>query len=727
MTTNRLARETSPYLRQHAHNPVDWFAWGDEAIAKARAENKPLFVSVGYSTCYWCHVMERESFESEEIAAMLERDFVSVKVDREERPDIDDVMMSACQVYTSMTEGRASGGWPLTVFLAPDTLRPFFAGTYFPPSPGHGRMSFAQLLEAIADAWRERNSAVRKQGDAVFAAVQSAVDASSAASNSEVTLHEIAARTALALQQYEDKENGGFGGAPKFPQPAWLELMHAFAGEMPSAGDTLARALRAISLGGIHDHLGGGFHRYAVDRIWRVPHFEKMLYDSSQLVTLMAASGDPLLASWLARAARRALGWMSREMLRADGLFHAALDAEVDGQEGLNFLWTAEEMRAVLAPDDAVWAQRVFGLDDGANFQDPHHRNAPATNVLFLAEIPAQIEWPRLDRVSDQLLQARALRKQPRTDFKAILGWNALAIRAFAQAGRALGDADLVAQASRSFEAAIGCFLEFDGGKWFHGHDELHGHDDLHGHEKNFVPTLARAWRVRREGLAPYAAQLEDVAALAHAATALHAATGEARYGAVAWAMVDFAVRIHLDADGRWCERPGVDEWGLRGRGLQDGAVPGGAGTMALALAALATTGPRAAQAQELLARTLAAATPAVLEAPTEAARTLIGAHRAHAYALPKPLEFIRVEGIGAARTLVLGFAPGWHISALPTVSGPGIAISAPSPVNSTPAHIGGVVRLGLQVAAGAHEGTLQFQPCDEHHCLAPMRLRFIV
>ena len=232
---------------------------------------------------------------------------------------------------------------------------------------------------------------------------------------------------------------------------------------------------------------------------------------------------------------------------------------------------------------------------------------------------------------------------------------------------------------------------------------------------------------MRREGLTPYAAQLEDVAALAHAATALHAATGEARYGAVAWSMVDFAVRIHLDADGRWCERPGVDEWGLRGRGLQDGAVPGGAGTMALTLAALATTGPRAAQAQELLARTLAAATPAVLEAPTEAARSLIGAHRAHAYALPEPLEFIRVEGIGAARTLVLGFAPGWHISELPTVSGPGIAISAPSPVNSTPAHIGGVVRVGLQVAAGAHEGTLQFQPCDDHHCLAPMRLRFIV
>ena len=689
--TNRLARETSPYLRQHAHNPVDWFAWCDEAIAKARAERKPLFVSVGYSTCYWCHVMERESFESEAIAAQLARDFVSVKVDREERPDIDDVMMAACQAYTTMTEGRASGGWPLTVFLDPDTLRPFFAGTYFPPKPAHGRMAFPELLEAISDAWRERPDAVRKQADAIFAAVQASVDARPATTSSaDISLAEIAARTAAALQQYEDKDNGGFGGAPKFPQPSWLELMDGLAGDDPGARETLMRALRAISLGGIHDHLGGGFHRYSVDRLWRVPHFEKMLYDSAQLVPLMAASGD----AWLERAARRALGWMSREMLRADQLFHAAQDAEVDGREGLNFLWTPAEMRAVLAPDDAAWATRVFGLDAGANFQDPHHRDAPAANVLFLAEIPVESDWPRLDRVSDALLAARATRKQPRTDDKAILSWNALAIRAFAEAGRSLGDAALVAQAAASFDAAWSQFVETGG--------------------DGVAARTARVWRVRRAGLEPYAAQLEDVACLAHAATALSRATGEARFAARARELIAFAERTHLDAtDDRWCERPAQDEWGLRGKSLQDGAVPGGAGTIALVLEQCG--------ARELLSRTLDAAEPAVLDAPTESARTLLAAHRAHVARLPEFLADLRVEGIGSDRTLVLRFAGDWHADESPTVRGAGLALTPAT------ARCAGETRLALRVARGARAGTLRLQPCDSSRCLAPVDIRFSI
>ena len=239
MTMNRLVHETSPYLRQHATNPVDWFSWGDEAIAKARAERKPLFVSVGYSTCYWCHVMERESFENEDIGAQLLADFVSVKVDREERPDVDDAMMAACQVYTAWTQGRASGGWPLTVFLEPDTLRPFFAGTYFPPTAAFGRTSFSDLLTQIATAWRERPEVIHAQAAKIFAAVEQSIDGASDETHIEMSLAELAKRTAQGLLTYEDATHGGFGGAPKFPQPAWLELFAEHAEDEPRCAAAL--------------------------------------------------------------------------------------------------------------------------------------------------------------------------------------------------------------------------------------------------------------------------------------------------------------------------------------------------------------------------------------------------------------------------------------------------------------------------------------------------------
>ncbi len=766
--SNRLAHESSPYLRQHAHNPVDWFAWGEEAIAKARSERKPLFVSVGYSTCYWCHVMERECFENEAIAAQLARDFVSVKVDREERPDVDEAMMSACQIYTAWTEGRASGGWPLTVFLDPDSLQPFFAGTYFPPVPAFGRLSFPDLLTQVATAWRDTPDAVRAQAQKIFLAMRASIDgdspsdvddpnsiedpattksvatpllrASSAQTRvSSIALPELATRVARGLLAYEDAQHGGFGGAPKFPQPAWLELMQQCAREIPECALVLTRALRALTLGGIHDHLGGGFHRYSVDALWRVPHFEKMLYDSAQLVPLLCASND----AWLERAATRALQWMTREMLRDDALFHTAQDAEVDGREGINFLWTAEEMDDALTPEDARFARHIFGLDAGANFTDPHHRDSPASNVLFLSEVPAKEMWEQLDRISEELCVVRATRKQPNTDTKALLGWNALAIRAFAQAGRLLRDdarADAyVAQATRSFDAAWSAFVEV-------------ASDDDGGQR---VETV---WRVRRGNLAPVGAALEDVACFAHAATALWDARGDARFHDAAWALLEYATRVHFDDAFRWCERAGIDQWGLRGRSVHDGAMPSGAGTMALVLARLArgthahggehcgeNGGEHGAQARTLaartlLTRTLRAAEEACLAEPTQAARTLVAAHAAKALVLPECLDGVLLTGTDSHRTLTVSFATGWHVVDTNTTNtvttqshachaielvGDGVSCvvtQSRSFVDDMPVY-DGVVPITVRLAPHATRAVLRFQPCTHTHCLAHIEM----
>ena len=732
--SNRLARESSPYLRQHAHNPVDWFPWGDEAIEKARSERKPIFVSVGYSTCYWCHVMERECFEDQAIAAQLSRDFVSVKVDREERPDVDDAMMSACQIYTAWTEGRASGGWPLTVFLDPDSLRPFFAGTYFPPVPAFGRLSFPDLLTQVAAAWRDTPDAVRAQASKIFQAMRESIDGSGEDQSlsestprprvSSIALPDLATRAARGLLSYEDKHNGGFGGAPKFPQPSWLELMAQCAAEIPECAQVSTRALRALTLGGIHDHLGGGFHRYSVDAMWRVPHFEKMLYDSAQLVPLLCSTND----EWLVRAATRALQWMTREMLRDDGLFHTAQDAEVDGREGLNFLWTMEEIHAALTPDDARVACTMLGLDAGTNFTDPHHRESPASNVLFLSEVPAPEMWDRLDRISESLRLVRALRKQPNTDDKALLSWNALAIRAFAEAGRLVRDDTLaveyVAQATRSFDAAWSAFVEVV-------------HDDDVGQR---IETM---WRVRRGDLAPVGAALEDVACFAHAATALWDATNDPRFHLAASALLDYATRVHLDSEARWCERAGIDQWGLRGKSVHDGAMPSGAGTMALVLARLARgTREHCAQARTLAARTLltrtlrAAEEPCLAE-PTQAARTLAAAHASKTLVLPECLDAVLLTGKGSHRTLTVSFATGWHVMAANTSTmgttasnaielvGDGVTsvvTQSRGAIDDVPAYEG-EVPITIRLAPEATRAVLRFQPCTHTHCLAHIEM----
>ena len=479
---NRLADETSPYLLQHAANPVDWYAWGDEAFARARAEDRPILLSVGYSSCHWCHVMAHESFEDETIAALMNEAYVNIKVDREERPDVDSVYMTATQAMTGQ------GGWPMTVFMTPDG-QPFYAGTYFPPDDGYGRPGFRRVLEALRDSWAHDRARLLESAGRITEQLQEAT-ARETASGGEAG-PEVVTAAVERLRGGFDAPWGGFGSAPKFPSPGNLEflLLHgavtdaavdadaaaaadaagdAGAGTTggatgeaePGAREMALATLRAMASGGIYDHLGGGFARYSVDRQWLVPHFEKMLYDNAQLVRAYVhayqLSGDPLFE----RVARETLAYLEREMLDAEGGFTSAQDADSEGIEGKFFVWTPAELNEVLGDDDGRLAAEVFHVTAEGNFEDPHRPEFGRRNVLSryrtLEEVAADLDVTaaeleaRLPRWRARLLEARERRVRPGLDDKVLTSWNGLALAAFAEAGRVLGEPSYVAVAERN-------------------------------------------------------------------------------------------------------------------------------------------------------------------------------------------------------------------------------------------------------------------------------------
>jgi uncharacterized protein YyaL (SSP411 family) len=403
--TNRLAKEKSPYLLQHAHNPVDWFAWNDEAFAKARTEDKPIFLSIGYSTCHWCHVMERESFEDENVGAFLREHFVSIKVDREERPDVDKIYMTFVQSTTG------SGGWPMSVFLTPE-LKPFFGGTYFPPDNRHGRPSFLQLLQQIAGIWRERKMEIAASADELHARLE-LITVREAREDFPLTPSVL--RHALDHFKADyDPVNGGFGAAPKFPQPSIPALVFRATKRF---GDEAAQQMAlhtcdAMARGGIHDQLGGGFARYAVDAQWLVPHFEKMLYDNAQLAQLYL---DAFLISGAARhadTARDILDYVLRDMTHPDGGFYSAEDADSEGHEGKFYCWTHEELAKLLTPEEFIVAAQYFGITKEGNFVDHSHpAPLPGQNVLSIANSNlAESDQPLLAAARAKMLAARARR-----------------------------------------------------------------------------------------------------------------------------------------------------------------------------------------------------------------------------------------------------------------------------------------------------------------------------
>jgi uncharacterized protein YyaL (SSP411 family) len=448
---NRLARERSPYLLQHAQNPVDWFAWGDEAFAKARAEDKPIFLSIGYSTCHWCHVMERESFENDSVASALNEHFVSIKVDREERPDVDRVYMTFVQATTG------SGGWPMSVWLTPD-LKPFYGGTYFPPSARWGRPGFVDILREISRVWSGERAKVMQSADALTTQLTSLERAAASAS---VPRADALARTVMQFREAFDPRTGGFGSAPKFPRPSELLFLfreHARTGD-PDAREMSLRTLRAMALGGMRDHVGGGFHRYSVDAEWRVPHFEKMLYDQAQLVLayLEAAqiSGDPFYAE----VAEDTLLYVHREMTDVGGGFHSAEDADsvppehaadpkAHKSEGAFYLWRAAEIDAIIGADEAAIVKRRFGIERDGNAPIDPQQEFTGKNLLYVARSvddlareagkSAEEVVDVLNRARVRLFEARGGRPRPHLDDKVLTAWNGLMIGAFARGARLL-------------------------------------------------------------------------------------------------------------------------------------------------------------------------------------------------------------------------------------------------------------------------------------------------
>ncbi len=452
---NRLALESSPYLLQHKDNPVDWYPWSREAFAKARAENKPVFLSIGYSTCHWCHVMEHESFETARVADALNRDFVSIKVDREERPDVDDIYMQAVQMMTG------SGGWPLSLFLAPDG-RPFYGGTYFPPDDRWGRPGFLRILSAIAEAWKTRREELESSAEEMLGHLRA--EAGAALPEAAVPGPEVFDAALASLERQFDPTYGGFGGAPKFPPTMRLELLIRVS---RTAGNDRARemvqaTLRAMAAGGMYDQIGGGFHRYSVDARWLVPHFEKMLYDNAMLARLYTvayrAFGDPEDA----RVVRETLDYLLKEMTPPGGGFFAAQDADSGGEEGTFYVWNPKSLAAAVGPDAAPVVGARFGVTSGGNFE---HGETVLSVVRTLPELAAEFGRTEeeiaavLRDARRKMYDIRAQRVWPGTDDKLLTDWTALAISAFALAGRVLEEprfeAAARAAADRILENAV--------------------------------------------------------------------------------------------------------------------------------------------------------------------------------------------------------------------------------------------------------------------------------
>jgi uncharacterized protein YyaL (SSP411 family) len=450
--TNHLAGETSPYLLQHAGNPVDWHPWGPEALALARDTGKPILLSVGYSACHWCHVMAHECFEDPEVAAVMNELFVNIKVDREERPDLDKIYQTAHSLLT-----QRNGGWPLTMFLTPDGRIPFFGGTYFPKEPRYGLPGFVELMRRVADFHRERRADIAEQNDSLLTALAHIAAPPPAAGRPDALPLDVARNQ---LEQQFDATHGGFGRAPKFPHPTSLErLLRHWAGSRaggqpdPHALHMASYTLERMALGGVYDQLGGGFCRYSVDDHWMIPHFEKMLYDNGPLLALYAqahaATGNPLFA----RIAQETAAWVLREMQSPEGGYYSTLDADSEGEEGRFYVWTRAEARAALGADYDLFARR-FGLDREPNFEDRYHLHV-FTAVPELARESGLAEDEierRLDAARTRLFAVRERRIRPGRDEKILTAWNGLMIRGMAIAARHLDAPEFAASAERALD-----------------------------------------------------------------------------------------------------------------------------------------------------------------------------------------------------------------------------------------------------------------------------------
>jgi uncharacterized protein YyaL (SSP411 family) len=459
-TANRLESEKSPYLRQHAGNPVSWYPWGDEAFREARRTDRPVFLSIGYSTCHWCHVMERESFADKEVARRLNETFISVKVDREERPDIDAHYMAVCQLLTG------SGGWPLTVLLTPDK-KPFFAGTYFPKESRFGRVGLIELIARVAEAWKSRRQDLLGTAERALAALETFSEEPGGLKISPALL----ARAAAVLGRDFDQEFGGFGSAPKFPTPQHLTFLLRQAQRQNDERllGMVERTLQTMRSGGIFDQLGFGFHRYSTDRRWLVPHFEKMLYDQALLTMAYAEAFQATGREEYRETAEKTLTYVRRDLGSPEGAFYSAEDADSEGEEGRFYLWESRELEAALPPSDVEAAKLIFNIRNEGNFADPGGRLS-GTNILHLGQPPdlvaaglgrSEEELQKLTaRIGGRLLARRELRPRPFKDTKILTDWNGLMIAALAKAAQAFGPSPIPSSSVASTSPSA------PGGRW---------------------------------------------------------------------------------------------------------------------------------------------------------------------------------------------------------------------------------------------------------------------
>jgi uncharacterized protein YyaL (SSP411 family) len=739
---NRLARESSPYLLLHAENPVDWYPWGEDAFEKARREDRPIFLSVGYSTCYWCHVMERESFSDPGIAEALNQGFVSIKLDREERPDLDEVYMAATQLLTR------SGGWPNSLFLTPD-LKPFFAGTYFPPRDAMGRPGFSRILASLREAWALRRAEVLQQAETIAEAMREHLG-SSAGARGALPVASLPDETERALAARYDEVHGGFGRAPKFPSPSNLFFLldraqdPAGAAADAPAREMLLTTLDRMARGGIQDHLAGGFHRYSTDARWLVPHFEKMLYDNAALARLYAEAEALDPSRGFAAVARATLDFVLAEMTGPDGEFHSAIDAETDGHEGAYYTWTAEELRAALAPDDYALLAGVYGFDGRPNFEGNRyvlHLPAPLAEAASSRGLREDALQDRLVPGRRALMAARNRRPRPLLDDKVLADWNGLMIGSFARASVRLAEPRYLEAARRACDFVLSRLAS---------------------------GTLSHSWR---GGRARIPAFLDDYAFLVEGLLRLFEATGEVRFKAEALRLQGEQDERLLDAAAGGYFAAGEDPRLLvRAKPAFDGAVASGNGFAALNLLDLAALdGDRAlrSRAEDVLrcfSEGMAAAPLAhvtLVRALGRLAREPVVARGAAAPAAPPPStgsalesledearEVVEVTGrLGSGEewkpfTVEIRVAKGFHIyaneagrapSGTPTSMGPVLGRlrdlrypqGEPGGEEGAPVAVyrGRVVLQGeiAHGGSGAPALELTYQACDEVRCLPPI------
>ncbi|MEO6938692.1 MAG: thioredoxin domain-containing protein [Candidatus Kapaibacterium sp.] len=595
-TPNRLVHEKSPYLQQHAYNPVDWFPWGEEAFAKARDEEKPIFLSIGYSTCHWCHVMEHESFEDEAIAKILREHFVAIKVDREERPDIDHIYMTAVQAMTG------SGGWPMTVFLAPD-LKPFFGGTYFPPKAAYGRPSFSQLLLRVAELWRTERAALLESGEMLSKAI---ADTEASGADSEIANpREVIGDALQYLRRNFDKAEGGFGGAPKFPRPVNLDLLfHDFGvtGNVESR-DMALFTLRKMADGGMHDHLGGGFHRYSVDKLWRVSHFEKMLYDQAQLVHSYLDAFQITQDVFFADVAHDVCNYVLRDMTHAEGGFFSAEDADSEGVEGTFYVWEEDELRNALGTENAKIIAYLYGITTSGNFE--HGKNVLYVNhSIEDAATEFGLSEDKMREIVNAskaaLFAIRERRPRPHLDDKIQTSWNGMMIGALARTGVVLDHPQYTTAA-------------------------VHAASFLKRNLVNGVGELLHRWR---DGESRYTAYLDDYAFLIAGLIELYQSTFD-----VQW--LDWAVKLQVSQNqalwddtlgGYFMSEVSSDQL-LRMKNGYDGAEPSGNSISVLNLLKL-TELTEAAEHSAQADRTIQYFLPRIAKHPYAMPELLVGISR---------------------------------------------------------------------------------------------------